>query len=54
MVLTGRVEWGKVGETERELGQQVKKKGRDKEAVDSLISELGLGSSEQSKVCIEA
>ena len=52
--LTGRVEWGKVGETERELGQQVQKKGRDKEAVDSLISELGLGSSKQSRVGIKA
>ena len=53
-LLTGRVHWGKVGQTEWDLGQQIEKQGRDEEAVDSFISELGLGPSEQSKVCIEA
>ena len=46
--------WGKVCETERKLGHQIKKQGWYKEAVNSLISELGLSSSEQRVVSVDA
>ena len=48
------VGWGKVGETERKLGHQIKKQGWYKEAVNSLISELNRVSSEQGVVGVEA
>ena len=46
--------WGEVCETDRKLGHQIKKEGWYKEAVNSLISELGLGSSEQRVVSVDA
>ena len=46
--------FGKISETENKVGDQIKKQGWDKEAVNSLISELGFGSSEQGVVGVEA
>ena len=46
--------FGKVCETHKKVGDQIKKQGWDKEAVNSLISELGFGSSEQGVVGVEA
>ena len=46
--------WAKVYETHKKVGDQVVKQEWDKEAVDSLISELGLGSSEQGIVSVDA
>ena len=43
VVLTGRVEWGKVGQGEQDLGDEDKEDGGDEEAVDPLHTELGLG-----------
>ena len=53
-ILTGGTAWGEVGETDRKPGDQVVKQSRNKQAMNSLISELGLGSSEQGLVCVES
>ena len=54
VVLTGRVEWGKVGQGEQDLGDEAEEEGGDEEAVDPLHTELGLGPLEESKVGVES
>ena len=53
-ILTCGTAWGEVGETDRKPGDQVVKQSRNEQAVNSLISELGLGSSEQGLVSVES